>query len=76
MSTNVSKILTYYLIQSYLSKKKQIFYASVNDTFPGKFMYFLEAGTGGVLCKKAILANFEIFAGELETSNVIKNRLQ
>ena len=39
-------------------------------------MYFSEAGTGGVLCKKAILANFEIFAGELETSNVIKNRLQ
>ena len=55
MSTNVSKILTYYLIQSYLSKKKQIFYASVNDTFPGKFMCFSEAGTGSVLWKKLYL---------------------
>ena len=40
MSTTVSSILIYYLIQSYLWKRCY---------FPGKFMNFSEAATGGIL---------------------------
>ena len=39
MSTTVSKILTYYPIQSYLIKR-QIYYASVTDVFLGNLWIF------------------------------------
>ena len=52
MSTTVSKIVTHYLIQSYLLKRSITLPALI---FLGKFMNFSEAATGGVLCKKLFL---------------------
>ena len=48
MSTTVGKILTNYLIQSYLLKRK-IYYPSATRAFLGKLINFLEAATGCVL---------------------------
>ena len=47
MPTTVGKILTYYRIEPYLLK--------INKSaccFPGKFMNFSDAATGGILRKK------------------------
>ena len=44
--------------------------------FPRKSMYFSEAATRDVLCKKAVLKHFAIFTGKLQTCNFIKKRLQ
>ena len=48
MSTTVSKILTYYIIQSYLLKKLNLLRLR-HSCFPGEFTNFSEAATGFAL---------------------------
>ena len=58
ISATVSKILTYYLIQSYLLKKINLLHLR-HLCFPGKFMNFLEAASGGVLRKNLLKVSQE-----------------
>ena len=71
ISTTVSQMLTYYLIQSYLLKKINLLHLR-HLCFPGKFMNFLEAASGGVLRKKPVKS----FTGKLQICNFIKTGLQ
>ena len=68
MSTTVSKILTYYLIQSYLL---QNLLSLRHWCFPGKFMNFSEEATDVFYEKK-----FALFTVKLQTCNFIKKRLK
>ena len=63
MLTNFSRILTCYLTQSYLLKKKNLL-SLRHWCFPGKFRNFLEEQKQPlqVLCKNDVLKNFAIFA--------------
>ena len=54
ISSTVIKILTYYLIRSYLLKRWNLVRLH-HWCFPCKFMNFSEAATGGVLWKKMFL---------------------
>ena len=75
MSTTVSKILSYYLIQSYLSKK-------IKSIAPPPLMFswgiyeFFRSSYRSCFMKKAALKNLAIFTGKLQACNFIKNRLQ
>ena len=74
MSTTVSKILTYYLIESYLLKDKSI-------TLP-LLMYswdiyeFFRSSHRKCFMKETVLKNFAIFTGKFQACNFIKTRLQ
>ena len=58
ISSTVIKILTYYLIRSYLLKRWNLVRLH-HWCFPCKFMNFSEAATGGVLWKKMFLKNLQ-----------------
>ena len=58
MSTTASKILTHYLVQQYLLKKINLLHLR-HLCFPGKFMNFLEAASGGVLRKNLLKVSQE-----------------
>ena len=63
MLTNFSRILTCYLTQFYLLKRK-IYYASATDVFPGNLGIFYRSRSSHrkwVLCKNDVLKNFTIF---------------
>ena len=57
------------------TKKKNLLYLR-HWFFPGKFIYFSEAATGGVLWEKLFLKKFRIFTGKLRACNFIKKRIQ
>ena len=70
MQIIVSKILTFYLIQSYLIKR-EIYYATATDVFLGNLWIFQKQPLE-VFYIKAVLKNFAIFTEKLQSCNFIK----
>ena len=73
MSATVIKILTYYLIQSYLLKKS-IYCTSATDVFQGSLCIFQKQPLECFL-KNCVFKNFAILTGKLQACNFIENRL-
>ena len=76
MSTTVSKILTYYLIQSDLLRR------SIKSITPPSLMFsweiseFFRSSHRSCFMKKAVFKNFAIFTGKLQICNFIKKRFK
>ena len=74
MSTSVDKTLAYYLLQSYLLKRKSITPPPL--MFSWGIYEFFRSSRWRCFMKKALLKNFSIFIGKLQVCNFIKKRLQ
>ena len=75
MSATGSKILTDYLIQSYLFLKDKSI-TPLPLMFSRQIYEFLGSSHRRCFMKKAVLKNFAISARKLQAINFIKNRLQ